>query len=184
MFFLSIKPSELQLDSRLGKWEGIYVFYIQKQNQKRPLLLMPTWQKTNSRLKFYKLLYFCHTKWYSKSFWLIDVFSSTKQSCGNSVGAAVRLGSPSFQPESLQGVGTRGAGPEEVSGGRSRRGTIMTRSSSLLLGAVGPLLLCSPPSLLTLPSLAASISHNPPLPSSRQYLRCLGLSSFCICHVY
>lgn len=79
MFFLSIKPLEPQLDSRLGKWEGIYVFYIKKQNQKRPLLLMPTWQKTNSRLKFYKLLYFCHTKWYSESFWPIDVFSSTKQ---------------------------------------------------------------------------------------------------------
>lgn len=102
-----------------------------------------------------------------------------KTSCGSSVGAAICLGPPSFQPESLQGVGTRGAGPEEVSGGRSRRGTIMTRSSSLLLGAVGPLLLCSPPSLLlTLPSLAASISRTPPLPSSRQYLWCLGLSSY------
>lgn len=78
-FFLSIKQSELQLDSKFGKWESMYVFYIQNQNQKRPLLLMPTCQKTHSWLKFYKLLYFRHTKWYSKLFWPIDVASSNKK---------------------------------------------------------------------------------------------------------
>lgn len=132
-----MKQSELQLDSKLGKWESMYVFYRQNQHQKRPLLFMPTWQETNSWLKCYKLLYFCHTKWDSKSFWTIGVFSSVKQNCGNSVGAAVLLGPPLPSPKVSVRSRDMGAGPEGVFGGESRRGAIMTHSS-LLLSAVGP----------------------------------------------
>lgn len=111
--------------------------YTKTSDNKTAFMLEPTWQKTGLWLQFLQAI--CCTKWYSKSFWPMDVFS-IKKSCSNSVGAFV-LAAPTLPAR----ITARSLGCGVLNRERSLEkqvgGAWSWPTAPLLLSTVRPLLL-------------------------------------------